>query len=93
LGALAVPYVAVVLLTLLSAAGLIGCLEMTQLLASSSPVGPFTRKLFWVIVDARSGVSWVLFGAMTLAGAIGLRLIASRVGAAFSDAIGLGGAR
>ena len=91
-GPLVGPYLAAGALILLTAVGLIGCLEMVHLLVSA-PAGAATRRLFRVTVDARSAAPWVTFAAMMLAGGIGLRAMAPRVSAAFAEASGPAGAR
>src|SRR6185436_8579109 len=83
-GPLIGPYLAAVVLILVTVAGLIGCLEMIPLLASG-PAGAATRRLFWVTVNARSVVPWLVFGGMMVAGALGLRAVAPRVSAAFAE--------
>ena len=91
-GPLVGPYLAAGALILLTAVGLIGCLEMVHLLVSA-PAGAATRRLFRVTVDARSAAPWVTFAAMMLAGGIGLRAMAPRVSAAFAEASRPAGAR
>jgi branched-chain amino acid transport system permease protein len=83
---LAGPYLLAALLTLVTAVGLIGCLEMIHLLASS-PAGPAVRRLFGVAFDARGATSWLVFVGLMLAGGVGLRAVAPRVSAAFAEAV------
>jgi branched-chain amino acid transport system permease protein len=84
-GPLIGPYLAAAVLILVTAAGLIGCLEMIHLLASASAASA-TKRLFWVTVNARSIVPWLVFGGLIVAGAVGLRAMAPRVSAAFTEA-------
>jgi branched-chain amino acid transport system permease protein len=91
-GLLVGPYLLAAILILMSAVGLIGCLEMIQLLASA-PAGPAVRRLFWMTVNARTFTPWLAFVAMMLVGGFGLHLLSPRVSAAFSEASGPAGAR
>jgi branched-chain amino acid transport system permease protein len=86
-GPLVGPYLLAAALTLVTAAGLIGVLEMVQLVASS-PAGAATRRLFWVSVDARMVAPWLVFVALMVVGGLGLRVMAPRVSAAFAEASG-----
>jgi branched-chain amino acid transport system permease protein len=91
-GVLVGPYLLAGALILLTALGLIGCLEMVHLLVSA-PSGRALRRLFWVTVDARSVTPWLVFAGMMLAGAVGLHRLAPRVSAAFAEASRPAGAR
>lgn len=82
---LVVPYLVAGALTVVTAVGLIGCLEMIQVLASSE-AGRHTRRLFRVTVDVRTVTPWLVFVALMIAGGLGLRAIAGRVSAAFAAA-------
>jgi branched-chain amino acid transport system permease protein len=84
-GPLAGPYLLAGALMLVTAVGLIGCLEMIHLLASSA-AGVATRRLFWVTVDTRSMMPWLTFGGLMIAGAVGLHAVASWVSGAFTVA-------
>jgi branched-chain amino acid transport system permease protein len=84
-GPLIGPYLAAAVLILVTVVGLIGCLEMIHLLASASAASA-TKRLFWVTVNARSIVAWLVFGGLIVAGAVGLRAMAPRVSAAFTEA-------
>ena len=79
------PYLLAGALTLATAVGLIGSLELIHLLASN-PVGPATRRLFWVAVDARAAIPWLVFLTLMVGGALGLRAVAPRVSVAFMEA-------
>ena len=84
-GRLVGPYLVAGALIVVTAIGLIGCLEMIHLIASAS-TGRATRRLFWVMVDARTVMPWVVFAGLMIAGALGLRAIAPRVSTAFAEA-------
>jgi branched-chain amino acid transport system permease protein len=79
------PYLAAGALTIVTAVGLVGGLEMIHLVASGS-AGRATRRLFWVMVDAGRVTPWLVFAGLTIAGAVGLHTIAPRVSAAFAAA-------
>jgi branched-chain amino acid transport system permease protein len=84
-GPLVGPYLVAGTLMVVTAVGLVGCLEMIHLLASAS-AGSATRRLFWVTVDARSLTPWLGFAGLMIAGGVGLHAIAPRVAAAFAAA-------
>jgi branched-chain amino acid transport system permease protein len=91
-GPLVGPYFLAGALMLIAAVGLIGCLEMIHLLVSA-PAGRATRRLFWMTVDVRTVPPWLAFVALMLTGGFGLRAVASRVSAAFTEASRPAGAR
>jgi branched-chain amino acid transport system permease protein len=93
IGRLVAPYLVAGALMLVAAIGLIGCLEMIHVLASTSPTARATRRLFGAVLDARAVVPWLVFGGLMVAGALGLRAIAPRVSTAFTEASRPAGAR
>ena len=91
-GRLVGPYLLAGALTIATAVGLIGCLELVHLLASN-PAGPATRRLFGVAVDARATAPWLVLLTLMAGGALGVRVVVPRVSAAFAEASGSPGAR
>jgi branched-chain amino acid transport system permease protein len=85
-GPLVGPYLLAGVLILVTAAGLIGCLEMVHLVVSAPP-GPALKRLFGAMVDARGVTPWLVFAGLMLAGAIGLHRLAPRVSAAYAEAL------
>ena len=92
LGRLLGPYLLTGGLFLVAAVGIIGLLE-TIYFVVSAPAGQSTRRLFWVVVDARALTPWLVFAALTAAGALGSRWAMPRAAAAFAEANRPGHAR
>ena len=63
----------------------IGLLEMIYFLVSA-PTGQSTRRLFWVLVNVKAVTPWLVFAAITVAGALGARRAMPHAAAAFADA-------
>jgi branched-chain amino acid transport system permease protein len=85
LGRLVVPYAITAALGLIAVVGLIGLLEMVHFVATSEGAGSL-KRLFWTTVNVRSATPWIAFAALAAAGALGLRWMAPRTAAAFSEA-------
>jgi branched-chain amino acid transport system permease protein len=84
-GRLLGPYLLTGSLALVAAVGIVGLLEMIYFLVSA-PAGQSTRRLFWVAVDVRTVGPWLVFAALTAAGALGARWAAPQAAAAFAAA-------
>jgi branched-chain amino acid transport system permease protein len=85
LGRLAAPYASAGLLGLVAAVGVVGLLEMLHtVLLAESPTG--IKRLFWTAVNVRTAMPWLLFTALAVAGALGLRWAGPRAAAAFTEA-------
>jgi branched-chain amino acid transport system permease protein len=91
-GPLVGPYLLAGGLILVTAVGLIGCLEMVHLVVSAPP-GPALKRLFRVTVDARSVTPWLVFAGLMVAGGYGLHRLAPRVSAAYAEALRPAGTR
>jgi branched-chain amino acid transport system permease protein len=89
---LAVPYAAVGAVALVALIGVIGLLEMAHGWASA-PSGRTTVSLFWTRVDVARILPWVVFAALAVSGALGLRRLAPWLAAAWSEANRLGEAK
>lgn len=85
LGRLAVPYAVTGALGLVAVVGSIGLLELLHFVAVSEGAGA-TKRLFWTTVAPRTLAPWLLFAALAVAGALGLRWSAPRAAAAFAEA-------
>lgn len=82
---LAAPYALTALVALVTAAGVIGLLELVHFVVSTSP-SRTTMRLFWMTVPARTLAPWLGFAAAAAAGALGVRWAAPRAAAAFAAA-------
>jgi branched-chain amino acid transport system permease protein len=92
IGRLVGPYVIAGVVGLVAAVGVIGLLEMLHaVLVAEGPVG--TKRLFWTTVNVRGAGAWLIFAALVLAGALGLRWAGPRAAAAFTEANRPGPAR
>jgi branched-chain amino acid transport system permease protein len=85
LGRVIGPYLLTFGVAVVAAVGVIGLLEMIYFLVSA-PTGQSTRRLFWAAVDVRTLTPWLVFTALTVAGALGARWAMPRAAAAFADA-------
>ena len=81
----AAPYAMTALVAFVTAAGVIGLLELVHFVVSTSP-SRTTMRLFWMTVHARTLAPWLGFAAAAAAGALGLRWAAPRAAAAFAAA-------
>ena len=85
LGRLVGPYAAAAAVMLITVIGLIGCLEMLYFFVSA-PAGQVTKRLFWLTVNVRTATPWLVFLALIVLGALGMRWAAPRAAAAFAAA-------
>jgi branched-chain amino acid transport system permease protein len=79
------PYALTALLGLVAAVGVIGLLEMVHFMAAA-PAARSTKRLFWMTVHVRTLWPWLVFTALLVAGALGVRRTAPRAAAAFGEA-------
>lgn len=79
------PYLLAAALALVTAAGVVGLLEMVHFVASADATRA-AKRLFWISVAPRTLTPWLAFAALAAAGALGLRWAAPRAAAAFHDA-------
>ncbi|HET7343559.1 MAG TPA: branched-chain amino acid ABC transporter permease [Methylomirabilota bacterium] len=91
-GRLLGPYLLAALVGLVAVVGAIGLLEMIHFVVYADTT-QMTKRLFWVTVPVRTVWPWLAFGALTVAGGLGLRWVAPRVVTAFAEASGLVSAR
>jgi hypothetical protein len=68
-----------------AAVGVIGLLEMVHFMAAA-PAARSTKRLFWMTVHVRTLWPWLVFTALLVAGALGVRRTAPRAAAAFGEA-------
>jgi branched-chain amino acid transport system permease protein len=85
LGRLLGPYLALTLALLVAAIGVVGLLEMVQVLVSA-PASRSTRRILWVVVNVRTVVPWLGFAAIGAAGLLGLRVTLPWAATAFAEA-------
>ena len=84
-GRLVGPYAVAGVLGLVAAVGVVGLLEMIHtVLVAESPTG--IKPLFWTTVNTRTVLPWLVFAALVVAGALGLRWAGPRAATAFAEA-------
>ncbi len=79
------PYALAGVLGFVATLGAIGLLEMMHFVATAE-TGRATKRLFWLTVNVRTVVPWLIFGGLAAAGALGVRWAGPRAAAAFNDA-------
>ena len=79
------PYALAAVCALIAVIGIVGLVEMVQFLVSG-PAGQSVRRLFWVQVPVYAFWPWLVFGALTVVGALGLRRTGPSAAAAFAEA-------
>ncbi|HEY2991619.1 MAG TPA: branched-chain amino acid ABC transporter permease [Methylomirabilota bacterium] len=85
IGRLVGPYAVAGAFGLVAAVGIIGLLEMIHaVLIAESPTG--IKRLFWTTVNVRAVLPWLVFAALVVAGALGLRGAGPRAATAFAEA-------
>jgi len=82
---LALPYLAAAVVGLCMVVGVIGLLEMLHFWTAAA-VGRTQMRLFWTVVDIKTVVPWLVFGALAAGGALALRRVAPRAAAAWNEA-------
>jgi len=84
IGRLVGPYAVAGVLGLAAAVGILGLLEMVHFVAGE---GGATKRLFWMVVAPRTITPWLGFGALVVAGVVGLRWAGPRAAAAYHRAL------
>jgi len=79
------PYALAAASGLVAVVGVIGLIEMVQFLVSG-PAGQSVKRLLWMRVPVYAYWPWLVFGVLTVVGAVGLRRTGPGAAAAFAEA-------